>query len=431
MDVLFINPQTELEDRSKIFHREPPNGLLILSAILENAGFDVDFLDLSVNKPTELKSYLIEEPKIVGITSLTNTYHLAMRILKQVKNISPNSIILYGGPHATFKYAEVLQENRNVDFVLCGEADETILEFMQVQVGKESEKNYSKVPNLAFRDNGSIRCSKSYAPANLDDLPLPARHLLNLRDYQVGTVIVNRRCPFNCIFCVRQKIFQKVRYRSARDVSYEMQVLSRLGFKFVNLYDNINIDEDYALRLCQEIEDANINLNWGCELRADKLSLRLARALNKAGCKVIAVGVESGDLEVLERANKKQDLKQVKKGIKAAKSEGISIQVYFVVGLPGETEESFFKTRKLLDELALEPGIDTVNFFAATPYPGTPLYEHPEQFGVRIRHEDWDLYDNSHLLMELDSIEFEQLEKNFGRGREIEKTFTPLSERKM
>jgi anaerobic magnesium-protoporphyrin IX monomethyl ester cyclase len=145
--------------------------------------------------------------------------------------------------------------------------------------------------------------------------------------------------------------------------------------------------------------------------------------LKDAGCKVIAVGVESGDLKVLQRVNKQQNLEKLKMGLKNAKSAGIAIQAYFIVGLPGETSQSFELTCKLLNELGLEPGIDRVNFFAATPYPGTALYTHPEKFGVQIRHENWDLYDNSNLIMELDSIEFEQLERNFEKGKEIEKEF--------
>ena len=135
--------------------------------------------------------------------------------------------------------------------------------------------------------------------------------------------------------------------RSTGDICDEMQVLSRLGYKFANLYDNINIDEEFALKLCHKIEENRIELNWGCELRADKLSKELAQALRQAGCLVVAVGIESGDPEVLKLANKPQKLEQVKNGIKTAKSVGLSVQAYFVIGLPGETKESFLKTQNL------------------------------------------------------------------------------------
>lgn len=424
IDVLFINPRTELEDEARKFNREPPNGLLILCAILENAGYNVDLLDLSVTNPSELKNYLAEEPAVIGITSLTNTYHLAMKILEKVKKFAPNSITLYGGPHATFKFADILRENKYVDFILGGEADRTILQFMEAIC----DSDYSKVPNLAFRENGKIQFSEFYDPINLEDLPLPARHLLNLEKYEVGTVIVNRGCAFNCAFCVRQKIFKKVRYRKIADIIQEMQELSRYGYRFVNLYDNLNISEEYAIKLCHEIERSKVNLNWGCELRADGVSRELAVSLKKAGCRVIAVGVESGDPEVLQRCNKKQDLNLVKEGISNAKDVGISVQAYFVVGLPGETEDSFMLTRNFLDDLHLEPGNDRVNFFAATPYPGTDLYEQPAQFGIRILHENWDLYDNAHLIMELDSLEFDKLQRNLEMAKEIENEFISSSD---
>jgi len=419
LDILFINPRTELEDRAKIFHREPPNGLLILCAILENAGYDVNVLDLSVATSSELENYLLEEPTVVGITSLTNTYPIAMKILDKVKKIIPNSITLYGGPHATFKYADVLLKNKSVDFVLCGEADQTILQFMQAI----SDLSYFKVPNLAYRANGKINYSEFYDPINLDDLPLPARHLLDLEKYEVGTIVVNRGCVFNCAFCVRQKIFKKVRYRKIADIIQEMQILSRLGYRFVNLYDNLNISEDYAIKLCHEIERSKLKLNWGCELRADRVSKALAVSLKRAGCKVIAVGVESGDPKVLQKSNKIQNLSLVKEGISNAKNEGLSVQAYFVIGLPGETEASFILTCNFLNDLQLELGNDRVNFFAATPYPGTDLYEQSASFGVHILHEKWELYDNAHIIMDLDSIEFNKLQKNFEAGKKIEKEF--------
>lgn len=418
-EILFINPRTELGEKSKVFHREPPNGLLTLGTILENAGYEVNLLDLSVTPLSKLKRCLSEEPCIVGITSLTNTYPLAMNILKKVKELLPSTITLYGGPHASFKFADILSNNRFVDFILCGEADQTILQFMQAVI----DRNYSKVPNLAFRENGKIHYSECYIPTDLDTLPLPARHLLDLQQYEVGTVIVNRGCAFNCAFCVRQKIFKQVRYRNIADISYELQSLSHLGYRFANLYDNLNISEDYAIKLCHEIERARVNLNWGCELRADRLSRELAESLKRAGCKVIAIGIESADPKVLQQVNKDQDLKLVRKGVLNAKLVGLSVQAYFIIGLPSETEESFNLTCKFLNDLPLERGNDMVNFFAATPYPGTALYSNPEQFGVHILHEDWELYDNEHLIMDLNSIQFEKLQQNFEAGKKIEKEF--------
>ncbi len=424
MDILFINSRTELEKDSRKYFREPPNGLLTLCAVLENAGFDVEFLDWEFQGSKGLDSALSEDPKIVGITSLTPTHNTAMDILRKVKEIAPNVTTIYGGPHATFEYAEILQANDCVDYILCGEADLTILEFMR-EFFDPSVSNYSEVANLAYRLNGNIHFTQSYLPANLNDLPLPARHLLDLCNYQVGTIVVNRGCPYNCAFCVRQKIFQKVRFRKTPDVVHEMQVLSQLGFQFVNLYDNLNISEDYAVKLCQKIEESRLGMNWGCELRADRISSELAKGLRNSGCRVIAVGIESGDPKVLERINKVQDLNLVKRGIKFAKAEGVAIQAYFIVGLPGETSESFRKTLDYLEGLDLESGIDRVNFFAATPYPGTAFYGNPDKFGIHILHQNWDLYDCEHLIMKLDSIRFEELESNFRQAKEIEDSFLP------
>jgi anaerobic magnesium-protoporphyrin IX monomethyl ester cyclase len=111
------------------------------------------------------------------------------------------------------------------------------------------------------------------------------------------------------------------------------------------------------------------------------------------------------------------------KGVINAKSVGLSVQAYFIIGLPGETEESFNLTRNYINDLPLESGNDRVNFFAATPYPGTALYSNPEQFGARILHENWELYDNAHLILDLNSIPFEKLQQSFEAGKKIEKEF--------
>ena len=179
----------------------------------------------------------------------------------------------------------------------------------------------------------------------------------------------------------------------------------------------------HYVQVVKKIKEANLGLDWGAELRADRISSSVAEALREAGCKVTAVGVESGDPKILQRINKQQDLVKVRKGIDFLKEANIAVQGYFIIGLPGETEDSFTMTCEFLEKLELEPGIDRINFFAATPYPGTALYEHPDNFGVNILHENWDLYDNSHLIMDLNSIEFEELEKIFERGRKLEQDF--------
>jgi radical SAM superfamily enzyme YgiQ (UPF0313 family) len=163
-----------------------------------------------------------------------------------------------------------------------------------------------------------------------------------------------------------------------------------------------------------------ITIPWGCEIRVDTISPEEANLLKKAGCQLVATGIESANKTVLKRNFKFQDPKQVRKGLINLKKCGIAIQAYFVLGLPGETENSFNQTFEYINSLPLDEN-DELNYFMATPYPGSRLWDEREQFGINIFEYDFAKYDCNHIIFETTELKKERLEKLYISAKKIEK----------
>ncbi len=440
--ILLINPSTSKPSEFRTqFFREPNLGLLYLAAILDLNDIPVEILDLEqfidLNE-SELENLINERIvgyRIFGITALTNTFHLALKIARLVKTEQQNYVIL-GGPHVSFMYKEILEYDKKtenlIDFICIGEAEISFLELVKILTTQILEsKNLSNyetqlksVKGLAFiNSKGKLTVTKSTDIINLKDLPLPARYKLSQENYyySVANVIVNRGCPNQCSFCSRQKLFKKTRIRSIGSILDEIRDIQSLQtYTQINFYDNININRDFFRDFCMMFIENKITIPWGCELRVDIISSEEAGLLKKAGCQIVATGIESANEVVLKRNFKFQDPKQVKTGIINLKKQGIAIQAYFVLGLPGETEQSFSQTIDYIKSLPLDEN-DELNYFTATPYPGSRLWDEREYFGMNIFENDFTKYDCNHLIFETKELRKNKLEKLYTSAKQIEK----------
>ncbi|MHA1269000.1 MAG: B12-binding domain-containing radical SAM protein [Candidatus Helarchaeota archaeon] len=419
MDILLINPATELSSKIS-YNREPPAGLLSIATYLRIHGLDVKVIDA---QDTELLNLYLElEPIIVGITCLTNTFSDAIKISNQIKDILPTSKIVMGGPHATFMWKEILASYQTIDFVVIGEGEYSLLELYN-----NISTDYNKVKGIAFRNKNNIIYNGFSKNFDVNTFKYPDRINIIPNKYDVASIIVNRGCPFNCSFCVRQKLFGSVRIRDPHYIVEEMLNVEDLGYSFANLYDNINLKPEIALEICKLIEKNQIEIPWGAELRGDMLSFQLAKAMADAGCRVIAIGVESADENVLKLNGKIQSLEKTKNGIINAKNVGLAIQCYFVIGLPGETSETFESTINFIEDLPLTKGIDRIDFFIATPYPGSNLYENKEnQFDINIIDTNWDHYDTEHVIFETNTLLYDDIKELFSFAKKYSIAFNKI-----
>ena len=425
----------------------PPLGLLYLAAILDSNHIPVDILDLEqfvdLNE-SELENLIKERIigyRIIGITSLTNTFHLALNIARIIKT-NQDSYVIFGGPHVSFMYKEILENDRIteniIDFICVGEAEKSFLDLAKIlttQISENKELNnyenqLESIKGLAFINlKGRIIVTESVDTIDLKDLPLPARYKLSQENYYytVANIIVNRGCPNQCSFCSRQNLFKKTRIRSIKSILEEIREIQTLQtYTQINFYDNININQKFFKDFCRMFIENKITIPWGCELRVDTISSEEASMLKKAGCVLVATGIESANETVLKRNFKFQDPEEVRAGIINLKEQGIAIQAYFVLGLPGETEQRFNQTIEYIRSLPLDEN-DEINYFIATPYPGSRLWDEREKFSINIFENDFKKYDCNHIIFDTIELKKEQLNSLYIIAKKLEKEYIETS----
>ena len=436
--ILLINPKTtKSKEVQTQYFREPNLGLLYLAAILDQFNFHVDILDLEQYTHLEnfdLKSLIkakIQPYSIFGLTSLTNNYALTEEIIRIIKTLKPDSKIILGGPHVSFLYDEILKENDLIDYICVGESEQSfplLIYLLYKKLNDEiSDANFesqiSQIKGIAYRiKDNNVKFTGYSDPTNVDDLPLPARYKLEQENYfyRVANVIINRGCPNQCSFCSRQNLFRKPRIRSIKSILLEIKDITSLqNYKYINFYDNININSRFFKEFCEMFINNKINISWGCELRVDSITSDEAKLLKNAGCKLVATGIESANVEVLRKNFKFQDPERVLEGITNLKREDIPIQAYFVLGLPGETEESVSETIEYIKSIPFDSN-DQINFFAATPYPGSRLWEESNDFKLKILERNFSKYDCEHIIFATDNLTKPVLDRLFQWVKSVE-----------
>ncbi|MCK4268651.1 MAG: cobalamin-dependent protein [Actinomycetia bacterium] len=386
---------------------QPPLGLAYLASVLENSGFEVKILDAIVDGfDTEISvgnnfiRYGLDfdkiqsasgefAPDIIGISSLFSCqYSNALTVAEILKKDFPDSKIVMGGAHPSATCEEILK-NECVDFVILGEGEYS---FRDLIAALNSGQSLINIDGLAYKADGEIRVNpKTSFIQDLDKLPFPARHLLDMEKYfQINrphgttskltpntSLIMSRGCPARCIFCSIHGIWgRKFRARSPENVVDEIEFLVKTyGIKELQFEDdNLTFDKERAVKIFQLMIERELGLEWTTPngVAAYRLDDELIEAMQKSGCYRACLAIESGDSQVLHKIIKKPlQLEKVKPLVKKFRDVGIAVDGFFVVGFPGETREQIKRTFRF----ATQAGFDNVNFFFATPYKGTELYD--------------------------------------------------------
>ncbi len=400
MRFLLVNPFCPLSEMPS-----PPLGLACLAAVLEKAGVEVKILDLVVSPFShERMASLLEayRPHTVGVTAVTMTFDNAMRVVRAVKQINPDILTLMGGPHVTFCAPETLRAHGEVDIIISGEGEHTIVEWVEAM---RNDRPWEHVKGIYYRRGHDI-CFNGQRPfiADLDTLPKPARHLLPLGRYRtLGmpiSMITSRGCPFKCIYCVgRNMVGAKVRYRSAQKVVDELEYLNRLNFTQINIADDLfTANKKHCTAVCDEIIKRGLELKWTSFARVDTISEDLLRKMKSAGCSGVSFGIESGNPEILRRIKKGITPEQVIEAVELCRRTDISAHGSFLLGLPGESAATLRETQvfgQRLKKMGLIYG-----FHLLAPFLGTEIREKRDHYGIRILTDDWSQYHANHAIVE-------------------------------
>ncbi len=406
--VLLVNPPYPLEESPS-----PPFGLMSLGAYLLENDIDVIIEDYIVNPYSRERARDIARqfrPDIIGSTGVTMNINAAIKILGDFSEESPGSAIVMGGPHVTFDAQNILSDNPHIDFIVRGEGEITTTELIR-NLGDDAA--YKSIRGLSYRDNSSIRHNEMRDfIADINILPYPARHLIQLSKYKaLGlpiNMITSRGCPFECIFCVGSKMVgRRVRYFDTKRVVDEFQMLASMGFKQINIVDDLfTSHRKRCIEICEEILRRGIKHEWTAFARVDTVSRELLEIMKKSGCNMLCFGIESGVQEILDRVKKKTTLEKIEKALVLCREVGVVPMASYIMGLPGETPETVRQTMDFAKSLC-----NSYGFHILAPFPGTEVREKADEYGMRILTSDWDLYDANRSVCESIYLPHEEVDR--------------------
>ena len=309
------------------------------------------------------------------------------------------------GTHITPIPVETMRPYPSLDIALVGEPDLTIRDLLDHLEGRIDERspeikamfdkhdpmykpsfnedgsvNMHGIKGIAWRKDGEIILNfpRPFV-ADLDQMPIPMHELLPLQSYRMPLIkgpftfiVTSRGCPAGCTYCIKHVSYQyATRLRSPKLIMEELWYLKKLGIHNIHMYaDLFTVNRDQVVELCKMIIEENIGIKWTCNSRVDFVDEEMLALMGKAGCRLISWGIESGNEQILKHARKGAYPDKAERALRWAKQAGIMNWGYFIIGLPGETEETIRQTIDFAKKLPL----DIALFHVAAPYPGTPFF---------------------------------------------------------
>ncbi|OIO35814.1 MAG: hypothetical protein AUJ74_04940 [Candidatus Omnitrophica bacterium CG1_02_44_16] len=400
--VLFFNPPSRKNVylNTNVSVGAPSYPSLTLATLASHlvAEHEVKIVDLDVSSGTSKE--LLEAVKdfhadVVAASAKTHDYFIVRDLMMAVKERYPSVLTIVGGVHVTACPDEA-SAALCFDIIVVGEGDTVLWEIL-------SAKNLENVPGIIIRkgqDKDIVRTAHRGLIDNLDDLPYPAWHLFDIKQYKnsrlssrrnpVGHIETSRGCLAQCNFCSKVIFGSKPRVKSPKRVVDEMAYMLDSGFKEIHVADDsFTQDIQRAKEVCREILRRGLRFPWALisGIRVNMVDLEFLSLAKNAGCWQVGFGLETGDQDVLNRINKKITLKEAENAIHLAKKAGLDTFGFFIFALAGETEVSMERTIAFAKRLPL----DTAKFDICIPYPGTRYYSELKEQG-RIKSYDWSKY---------------------------------------
>ena len=372
----------------------PPLDLMIISGLLDKNGYETSILDantLRLNFSQVKDCINNEKPELVVFTTSTPTIYHDLKIADITKEVSPDTKTAAVGTHIMALPAETLKENKNLDFSILSESEMVILELLNANLNPEDIKG------VAYRRGDEIVKNPPHPLwYDLDAFGFPSHHKVPINHYRdplmkrspMTITYTERGCINACIYC-SSPFYSKVRQRSIPRVIEELKWIVSLGIREIRFFDcGLTNYIDRTNSLLDEMIKEKIDLTWACNVRADRFPLDIAKKMKEAGCHTVNIGAESADLEVLKNIRKNITPDMVEKAVLTAKKAGLKALVYFMLGLPGETNKTIKKTVSFAKKI----GPELITLGIATPHPGTKFYEYLDNKGYLVT-KNWSEYD--------------------------------------
>lgn len=397
INLVLVNPPLSIEARygvkSQSGGQTPPFGLACLAAAARSRGFETGIVDAAVLGLSALETaqeVVRLGATVVGLTAATIAIQSAAEVAAFVKQLNQNLTVLIGGPHLTALPEETMRRFVEFDIGVIGEGEITLTELLStIMAGHDCEN----VSGLILRRGASTFRTPVREPImDLDTLPPPAFDLLpdlaknycppvhTVRRLPAALLVASRGCPGKCVFCDRSVFGNRLRSWSA---DYTLRIIeelvSRYGIKEIQIRDDNFLAFPKRLEeLCLGLINRQLDLIWTCAGRVDMVTPERLELMHKAGCWQIWYGIESGNEEILQKIGKYITLAQIHRAVKMTKAAGIQPCGFFIIGHPGETDETMQETIDLACRLPLSDA----HFSFMTPFPGSELYVKAREFGT-------------------------------------------------
>ncbi len=383
-------PQVSLAQMAAILH--PTYKVKVIDANAERMGWEEFTLRIGELKP---RYYLTQ---VTAPTLENDMFGCFIARARGAKTIA-------FGTHVTPIPQETLRLYPALDFVLVGEPDLTLRDLLdhlennteerspeteqlfnehdptyKVNTSDDGSFDMGRIKGLAWRRAGEIVVNfpRPFI-TDLNDMPVPMHELLPLEKYRMPLIkgpftfiVTSRGCPAGCTYCIKHVSYQYgTRLRSPELLVQEMWELKKLGIHNILMYaDLFTVNREQVVELCQLMIEEEINIRWTCNSRVDYVDEEMLNLMSQAGCWLISWGIESGNEQILRHARKGAYPDKAKRALRWAKNARIKNWGYFIIGLPGETEETIRQTIDFAKKLPL----DIALFHVAAPYPGTPFF---------------------------------------------------------
>jgi radical SAM superfamily enzyme YgiQ (UPF0313 family) len=413
MKVVFIeskSPGIHVYARNPI----PRMGTILLATILKNGGYEAEAVIEELGFVTK---DMLKDADVVGVSILTPTANRGYEIARMCREMGKT--VIMGGPHATYMPEDALQ---HCDYVLRGEADETVLNFFKALEKKEGFEN---IPGLSWWDNGKITHNAD-APQckDLNALPAPDFGLVKhwTRQMDCTPVMTSRGCPFDCEFCSVSDMFgRQFRHKDTEKVLEDLRTHRRLVAEnkvknrddwvfFVD--DNFTINKKRVKPLLQAMIDEKLTPQWVAQVSSDVADdEELLSLIKRSNCAYLFIGFESVNPATLKAYNKKHTLEKIEYSVKKIHEYGIRIHGMFVVGADTDNKDVIRETTRFARRMKLE----SIQLMILTPLPGTRVYEKLSREN-RLTSRDWSLYDSHHVVFKPTNFSEWELQMETAKG---------------
>ncbi len=394
MKILMLNPP--FLPRFSRFSRSPavtksgtiyyPIWHAYATGVLEKEGHEVRLVDAPADGLSRENCYNIAKdfaPAMVVVYTSTPSIFNDIEIAGNIKDLLPDCFIVLTGPHVSALPDESLSIDKRIDAIARREYDMTLVELAQKL---EKKENINDVHGLTLRMGEEIKSTADRELiANLDSVAFVSivyKKHLNIKNYfyahcryPVISIFTSRGCNAQCNYCVypQQMFGRQQRQRSPENIVAEFEyIIKELPYVKEVLIDDdtFSFNQEHTIKFCEMMIQKNINLPWTVECRAN-LKYDTMVLMKKAGCRLIVVGFETADNQILKNMKKGLTVERMKQFTSDAKKAGIMVHSCFMAGNEGETRETLMKSLKFAKEI----NADTCQFFPLMVYPGTEAYE--------------------------------------------------------